>query len=411
MTRDNPIDEVYIAVMGVTGAGKSSFISTCSGKPVKIGHNLKSCTADVEDVSFMYNRSLRVHLIDTPGFDDTERSDVQVLQDIAHWLSASFKSGIRLSGIIFLHRISDPRMAGSARRNLIMFKKLCGEKAYQSVVLATSMWSKVIPEEGDRRERELMDTDEFWGLMCKKGSKVFRYYNTQKSALDLVGYILSLHMTVMLDIQDEIVNKGHEIDETSAAHELNAEIIRERKMHEAELAAMRSQMEEAMAQRDEELQQLFKEEIDTLQDKIRKGAEEQRKLTQTLNEVDKRKEEEFRAFKELMKKERDQERERYERERKEYLESIARQEKALKEQQRKEIQRMEEERASRAEMQRKQEEYRRIMEEQRRRDEQKFREIEENHRRTREAWEEQVRRRKHRSFLEKVGDFLQDLFS
>lgn len=37
------IKHVYIAVMGVTGAGKSSLISLCTGKNVKIGHNLESC--------------------------------------------------------------------------------------------------------------------------------------------------------------------------------------------------------------------------------------------------------------------------------------------------------------------------------------------------------------------------------
>lgn len=85
----------------------------------------------------MYSPQLCVHLIDTPGFDDTERSDVQVLQDISHWLSMSFKDGIRPSGIIFMHRISDVRMTRSALRNLIMFKKLFGETAYQSVVSVT----------------------------------------------------------------------------------------------------------------------------------------------------------------------------------------------------------------------------------------------------------------------------------
>jgi len=357
-------------------------------------------TADVEDVSFMYNRNLRVHLIDTPGFDDTERSDVQVLQDIAHWLSTSFKHGIRLSGIIFIHRISDPRLTGSARRNLVMFKKLCGEKAYQSVVLVTSMWGKVSDAEGQDRERQLIETDNFWGLMCKKGSRVFRYHNSRESAIELVGYILSLHMTVTLDIQDEIVNNGREIDETSAAHELNAEIIRERKKHVAELATMKQQMEEAMTQRDEELQQHFKEEIDTLQDKIRKSAVEQQKLTETLKEVDRRKEEEFRAFRDQMAKERDQERQRYERERAEYRDSIARQEEALKQQREAELKRMAEHRASRAEMERKQEQYRKDMEERRRRDEERFKEIEETHRRTREEWEEKVARRKNsKSFL------------
>ena len=43
MTSDKEIQDVYIAVLGVTGAGKSSFIATCTGKSVKIGNNLESC--------------------------------------------------------------------------------------------------------------------------------------------------------------------------------------------------------------------------------------------------------------------------------------------------------------------------------------------------------------------------------
>lgn len=36
-------NDVYIAVMGVTGSGKSSFISLCSGKTVEVGHRLEAC--------------------------------------------------------------------------------------------------------------------------------------------------------------------------------------------------------------------------------------------------------------------------------------------------------------------------------------------------------------------------------
>jgi DNA repair exonuclease SbcCD ATPase subunit len=340
----------------------------------------------------MYNKNLRVHLIDTPGFDDTNRSDVQVLQDLAHWLSGSFKYGIRLSGVVFLHRISDPRMASSARRNLLMFKKLCGEKAYQSVILGTTHWSNVSPQDGTRRERELIETDEYWGLMCKKGSRVFRYANTRESALSLISYILKQHMTVTLDIQDEMVNKGHDIDETSAAHELNAEIIRERERHMAELTAMREQMEEAIKERDEELQQQFKEEIDTLQEKIQRGALEQQKLTETLKEVDKRKEAEFRAFKEQMKKERDQERQRYDAERQKHMAKVAQQEKALKEQQRRAMERMEKDKASLEEMARKQKEYRKAMEREREKDKRRLADIEKSHRKFKEALEAANRR-------------------
>ncbi len=356
-------------------------------------------TTEVEDFWFMYNLSVRVHLVDTPGFDDTNLSDVQVLQNIAHWLSTSFKSGVRLNGIIFMHRISDPRLAGSAKRNLLMFKKLCGEKVYQSVVLATTMWGKVTPEEGDRREKELINEPTYWGSMYKLGSKVFRYHNTRESALDLVSYIISLHRSVTLDIQDEIVNKHREIDETSAAHQLNAEIIKERKKHQAALQDMQEQMAEAIAERDEVLQQEFKEEIDALQAKISKGDEEQLKLRQTLEEVDKRKEAEFKAFKEQMRRERQEEQRRFEAERAEFNSRFAVQEENMRKHQQREIERMAQEKANRDEMARKQEEYQRRAEERRVEQQRQMKEIEERYeKREQERLEEIARRRNSKCF-------------
>jgi hypothetical protein len=38
-----PSNDIVIAVFGLTGTGKSSFISKLTGKDVKIGHNLQSC--------------------------------------------------------------------------------------------------------------------------------------------------------------------------------------------------------------------------------------------------------------------------------------------------------------------------------------------------------------------------------
>jgi len=43
-TRSTERRKIYIAVMGVTGAGKSTFIRTASGlEGVDVGHDLKSC--------------------------------------------------------------------------------------------------------------------------------------------------------------------------------------------------------------------------------------------------------------------------------------------------------------------------------------------------------------------------------
>jgi predicted GTPase len=36
-------DDIYIAIMGVTGAGKSSLIARLTKQNINIGHNLLSC--------------------------------------------------------------------------------------------------------------------------------------------------------------------------------------------------------------------------------------------------------------------------------------------------------------------------------------------------------------------------------
>ncbi|KAL2833776.1 hypothetical protein BDW59DRAFT_156578 [Aspergillus cavernicola] len=96
--------------------------------------------------------------------------DTKVLREIAGWLGASYQSKILLHGIIYLHWITDIRMQVSARKNLILFRQLCGQEALKNIILATTMWDKVAAEEGARREKELIDTPEFWGWMLGKGS-------------------------------------------------------------------------------------------------------------------------------------------------------------------------------------------------------------------------------------------------
>ena len=92
--------------------------------------------------TFKYNKNT-VHLIDTPGFDDTTLSDTDVLKAVAQCFHETYSSEIQLNGIIYIHRISDPRMTGNALKNLSVFRKICGDKSLECVVLATTMWDSV----------------------------------------------------------------------------------------------------------------------------------------------------------------------------------------------------------------------------------------------------------------------------
>ncbi|KAL8847920.1 MAG: hypothetical protein Q9221_007051 [Calogaya cf. arnoldii] len=202
---DIPLNDtdIIIAIMGITGSGKSTFISKLVDAEIMIGHELQSCTSEVQSYGFLHQTGRRVFLLDTPGFDDTSRSDTDVLKTIAENLVGMYSKDIKLSGIIYLHRITDVRFTGSAYKNISVFKKLCGENCYPNVVLATTMWENLGGSGndttlGDQRETQLVETREWWGLMTQRGSKIFRHMDNIRSALEIVDYLTKLNQKFRL---------------------------------------------------------------------------------------------------------------------------------------------------------------------------------------------------------------------
>ena len=94
-------------------------------------------THEIQSFKFT-NHSQAITLVDTPGFDDTYISDVDVLCKLSRWLEETYIKGFLLSGLLHLHRITDVRMGGSAMRNLRMFRRLCGPDALTKALLVTT---------------------------------------------------------------------------------------------------------------------------------------------------------------------------------------------------------------------------------------------------------------------------------
>lgn len=211
--------EIIIALMGVTGAGKSSLIRLLSGdSSVKVGHMLTSETTEIQQYRFRHHGRNYV-LADTPGFDDTLRPNDAIVSDLLSWLASSFRSGTRLNGILYLHRVSDIRMTGSAFENLRMFRSLVGDDALSNVILVTTFWDTVSLDLGQRREKELLTNKNFWGKMLEKGCQVRRLQNNgnREEALKIIESVGMGKMT--LQAQREIVEEGKNIKDTAAARE------------------------------------------------------------------------------------------------------------------------------------------------------------------------------------------------
>jgi hypothetical protein len=242
-------------------------------------------TTTVDVYAYDVSSTHTVYLIDTPGFDDTNRSDTQVLREIAGWLGDSYKNKILLHGIIYLHRITDIRMQGSAKKNLMMFRQLCGQDALKKVILVTTMWDKVPADEGARREAELINTPEFWGWMLGKGSSCHRHNNTEASVRSIVARLANHKAPITTDLQRQLVDEKKSLDQTSAGRELQGELLKEKEKWARERREIEEQMKAAMKQRDREAEQMMREERDRYTKMIKKVENDTGALRSTMNNL------------------------------------------------------------------------------------------------------------------------------
>lgn len=245
-------DEIFIAVMGRSGAGKSSFINLASNSSLKIGEGLESCTERVEmSEPFQLEPNGRhIRLIDTPGFDDSSKSDADILNTIATFLVNEYNKKRKLSGIIYFHRISDVRMGASSRRNFLMFQKLCGPAFLANVVLATTRWSEVNPAVAEARESELKTKEAFFKPIIDMGSPLMRYENSFESARNILGHLAGKTPLTLL-IQKEIADEMKTVSETAAGLELHREILEQAKRHEEEMCVLLEEIDELEKEHDE----------------------------------------------------------------------------------------------------------------------------------------------------------------
>lgn len=159
----------------------------------------------------------KVHLIDTPGFDDSERTDGETLQELTYWLAAAYERKIQLSGLVYLHRITDTRLQGSASQGLAIFKKMCGEENYHGIVIATTRWDEIAPEQmasASKRQQDLRERA--WGDIFKGGGYIVALSAARIDAMNIIRHIVCKNYRLTLAFQRQIVDEERPIYETDA---------------------------------------------------------------------------------------------------------------------------------------------------------------------------------------------------
>ena len=214
----------------------TQFIKVATGSDeVQVGNSLESCTRASKVVRCRNPfHDFDVSLIDTPGFDDTFRTDMEILRGIADWLEKTlvipplsqflitktcnrYQRGIQLSGILYLHRITDNRVPNSFLRNIELLRRLCGDDAFSNIRFVTTHWDLLTDQsEGERGEKELCS--KYWDYFIEGGSQVFRFQNTHPSAWKIISSLPMEGKATL--IQKEMVDQLKPLSRTTAAESL-----------------------------------------------------------------------------------------------------------------------------------------------------------------------------------------------
>jgi hypothetical protein len=215
------------------------------------------------------------------------------LMDFAIEYVVRYEHGYKLTGVIYIHRISDIRFTGIAGRNFKMFRELCGDSTLKNVILVTNMWGDVPQDVGEAREEEL--TTNFFKSALDKGAQLARNHNTIQSVHDIIRRIIK-NRPAVLQIQRELVDEGKNITDTAAGEAINKELSEYIRRHRAEMKALQEEMAQALKDKDEETRQELEEETRKLQAQIDRAKtdsasmasryeEEKRRMEETIRQV------------------------------------------------------------------------------------------------------------------------------
>ena len=160
-----------------------------------------------------------------------------------------------------------------------MFKKLCGEDAFNNVAIVTTRWDQETKEVANRRLAELKDKPQLFKTVIDGGAEIFKHnHRSEESARKIIRYLINKSPKALL-IQREMA-EGKEVLETSAGQELQREIMEQTEKHRKEMAELLEEMEQT---RDEAGIGELEEELGALRDRLARLQSESQSLARIPN--------------------------------------------------------------------------------------------------------------------------------
>ena len=102
-------------------------------------------------------------LVDTPGFEDNQTSNLEILQKICEYiLQVANNPACVIHGAVYVYNVTTSRWLAGDKRTWAILKALCGDPAMGNVIVATTRWP-ANHEDEDYEKFEKRNLENYWG--------------------------------------------------------------------------------------------------------------------------------------------------------------------------------------------------------------------------------------------------------
>lgn len=236
--------------------------------------------------------------------------DVEIFKQIAFCLGQIYAQGVNLGGILYLHRITDIKIAGSTQRSFDTVKAICGPTGAKFTTLVTTMWDnlhvgKPQYQEACWREGQLCSNDRYWGWTHGQDSRSSRWMGTQASAHSILSELIRIsdyHGSPVLQLQRELIDDRKDPDDTQAGQELLRHHVAELKKLRRELRNLHVEERKAYDEHDSQTLEEIRSQKRELESQVEVVTKAEGLLRESVETVFEEKIEEFlKMFSELQK--------------------------------------------------------------------------------------------------------------
>ncbi|KAI6101776.1 hypothetical protein EDD16DRAFT_1716356 [Pisolithus croceorrhizus] len=211
-------DDVVILIMEETESGISDNFIDKLTKPEEGAEKLSSQTEHVCAYGCYYAGQRFIFVV-ISGLNNGQLLQGIAFRAIATWLEDTYRQSVELTGVIYIHSITDNSTSSADVQSVNLLGHLCGDKAADRVRLVTTMYDQA--EELDADNVKGIPETAGWRSLIEAGARPERFDNTSEEAWKIVEGLENTKKALLL--QEELVDMDKRLEDTAAGKYIRPE--------------------------------------------------------------------------------------------------------------------------------------------------------------------------------------------